>query len=220
MKIEREAADILSGVRHGKTIGSPIAMPLQNRDWQNWKESLPVAPGDPEKHKRAASPRPGHADLAGALKYDFSEARYVLERASARESAARVAIGALAKLFLREIGIEVLSHVIAVGAASIADREIAWERIQEVSRKDEILLSCADPEAELRMKEEVDKVLRTGDSVGGVFEVVAHNVPPGLGTYAQWDERLDALLAAAVMSLQAVKAVQIGTGIQAAFSSC
>jgi chorismate synthase len=119
---------------------------------------------------------------------------------------------------LRELGIDVLSHVIAVGAASIADREIGWEQIQEVSRKDEILLSCADPEAELRMKEEVDKVLRTGDSVGGVFEVVAHNVPPGLGTYAQWDERLDALLAAAVMSLQAVKAVEIGTGIHAAFS--
>ena len=218
MKIERDTAHILSGVRHGKTIGSPISMTLQNRDWLNWKESLPVEPGDPEKHKRVASPRPGHADLAGALKYDFREARYVLERASARESAARVAIGALAKLFLRELGIEVLSHVIAVGAASIADQEIAWEKIVEVSRKGEILLSCADPEAEQRMKEEVDKVLRTGDSVGGVFEVVAHNVPPGLGSYVQWDERLDALLAAAVMSLQAVKAVEIGTGIHAAFS--
>jgi chorismate synthase len=218
MKIERDTAHILSGVRHGKTIGSPISMTLQNRDWQNWKESLPVEPGDPEKHKRVASPRPGHADLAGALKYDFREARYVLERASARESAARVAIGALAKLFLRELGIEVLSHVIAVGAASIPDQEIAWEKIVEVARKEEILLSCADPEAEQRMKEEVDKVLRTGDSVGGVFEVVAHNVPAGLGTYVQWDERLDALLAAAVMSLQAVKAVEIGTGIHAAFS--
>ena len=218
MKIERDTAHILSGVRHGKTIGSPISIMLQNRDWQNWKESLPVETGDPEKHKRVASPRPGHADLAGALKYDFPEARYVLERASARESAARVAIGALAKLFLRELGIEVLSHVIAVGSASIADREIAWEKIEEVCRKEEILLSCADPEAELRMKEEVDKVLRTGDSVGGVFEVVAHNVPPGLGTYVQWDERLDALLAAAVMSLQAVKAVEIGTGIHAAYS--
>lgn len=219
MKIERDTAHILSGVRHGKTIGSPIAMTLQNRDWQNWKEALPVEPGDPDKHKRVASPRPGHADLAGALKYDFPEARYVLERASARESAARVAIGALAKLFLRELGIEVLSHVIAVGAASIADREIAWEEIEKVSRKEEVLLSCADPEAEQRMKEEVDKVLRTGDSVGGVFEVVAHNVPAGLGTYVQWDERLDALLAAAVMSLQAVKAVEIGTGIHAAYSA-
>lgn len=219
MRIERDTAHILSGARHGKTIGSPIAIMLQNRDWQNWKESLPVETGDPEKHKRVASPRPGHADLAGALKYDFPEARYVLERASARESAARVAIGALAKLFLRELGIEVLSHVIAVGSSSIADREIAWEKIEEVSRKEEILLSCADPDAEQRMKEEVDKVLRTGDSVGGVFEVVAHNVPPGLGTYAQWDERLDALLAGAVMSLQAVKAVEIGSGIHAAHSA-
>jgi chorismate synthase len=218
MKIESDKAHFLSGVRHGKTIGSPIAVLLQNRDWQNWKESLPVESGAPDKHKPVASPRPGHADLAGALKYDFAEARYVLERASARESAARVAVGALAKLLLRELGIEVLSHVIAVGAVSIADREIPWEQIEPVSRKDDVLLSCADPEAEQRMKAEVDKVLRTGDSVGGVFEVVVRNVPPGLGSYAQWDERLDALLAAAVMSLQAVKAVEIGSGIQAAHS--
>ena len=175
MKIESDQAHFLSGVHHGKTIGSPIAVLLQNRDWQNWKESLPVETGDPEKHKRVASPRPGHADLAGALKYDFTEARYVLERASARESAARVAIGALAKLFLRELGVEVLSHVIAVGAVSIADREVAWEQIEPLARRneDEVLLSCADPDAEQRMKEQVDKVLRTGDSVGGVFEVVA-----------------------------------------------
>jgi chorismate synthase len=218
MKIETDKAHFLSGVRHSKTIGSPVAVILQNRDWQNWKEALPVEAGDPAKHKRVASPRPGHADLAGALKYDFTEARYVLERASARESAARVAIGALAKLFLRELGIEVLSHVIAVGAASIAEREIPWEQIEPLSQKNEVLLSCADPDAEQRMNAEVDKVLRTGDSVGGVFEVIAHNVPPGLGSYVQWDERLDALLAASVMSLQAVKAVEIGSGIQAAHS--
>jgi chorismate synthase len=218
MKIETDKAHFLSGVHHGKTIASPIAVLLENRDWQNWKESLPVESGDPEKHKRVASPRPGHADLAGALKYDFTEARYVLERASARESAARVAIGALAKLFVRELGIEVLSHVIAVGSVSIADREIPWAQIEPLALKDEVLLSCADPAAEQRMKEEVDKVLRTGDSVGGVFEVVARNVPPGLGSYVQWDERLDGLLAAAVMSLQAVKAVEIGSGIEAAYS--
>jgi chorismate synthase len=218
MKIESDKAHFLSGVRQGKTIGSPIAVLLENRDWQNWKESLPVESGDPQKHKSVASPRPGHADLAGALKYDFPEARYVLERASARESAARVAIGALAKLFLRELGVEILSHVIAVGSATIADREIAWEEIEPLARKQQILLSCADSEAEQRMKEEVDKALRSGDSVGGVFEVVARNVPPGLGTYAQWDERLDALLAGAVMSLQAVKAVEIGSGINAAQS--
>src|SRR6201998_3909482 len=186
MKIETDRVHFLSGVHHGKTIGSPIAVMLQNRDWQNWKEALPVETGDPEKHKRVASPRPGHADLAGALKYDFTEARYVLERASARESAARGAIGGLAKLFLRELGIEVLSHVIAVGSASL-ENEVPWDQIKAVGSKPEILLSCADPETEQRMKDEVDKVLKTGDSVGGVFEVVAHNVPPGLGTYAQWD---------------------------------
>lgn len=217
MKIETDKAHILSGVHHGITIGSPIAIQLENKDWKNWQESLPVAEGDPAKHKAVKSPRPGHADLAGALKYNFSEARYVLERASARESAARVAVGALSKLFLRELGIEIFSHVISVGTAAV-DKEISWDQIKATGSKTEILLSCADSEAEQRMKEEVDKVLKTGDSVGGVFEVVAHNVPPGLGTFAQWDERLDALLAAAVMSLQAVKAVEIGSGISAAAS--
>ncbi len=218
MKIETDQAHILSGVRHGATIGSPIAVMLQNRDWKNWEESLPVEPGDPAKHKRVASPRPGHADLAGALKYNFAEARYVLERASARESAARVAIGAMAKLFLRELGIEVLSHVVAVGATAL-EEEVSWDRIRSLWDKNEVLLNCADADTEERMKAEVDQVLRTGDSVGGVFEVVAHNVPPGLGTYVQWDERLDALLAAAVMSLQAVKAVEIGSGVTAAASA-
>jgi len=218
MKIERDSAHILSGVRHGATIGSPIALTIENRDWKNWQEALPVGAGDPEKHKAVASPRPGHADLAGALKYNFRDARYVLERASARESAARVAVGAIAKLLLREFGIEVLSHVLRVGGAAARDAEIAWEKIQALHERDEVLLNCADPEAEARMKAEVDNALKTGDSVGGVFEVVAHGVPPGLGTYANWDERLDALLAAAVMSLQAVKAVEIGAGIGASAS--
>ena len=217
MKIERDTAHVLSGVRHGMTIGSPIAIQLDNRDWENWQESLPVGEGDAAKHKRVASPRPGHADLAGALKYNFPEARYVLERASARESAARVAIGALAKLFLRELGIEVLSHVITTGTVSLS-KEVPWEQIRALYAQEQVTLNCSDPEAEQRMKEEVDKVLKTGDSVGGVFEVVAHQVPPGLGTYAQWDERLDALLAAAIMSLQAVKAVEIGSGVTAAQS--
>src|SRR5271170_1218726 len=225
MKIERDTAHILSGVRHGKTIGSPIAIQLENRDWKNWQESLPVGAGDAEKHKRVSSPRPGHADLAGALKYNFPEARYVLERASARESAARVAIGALAKLFLRELGLEVLSHVVTTGSVSVQG-EVSWEKIRALHRRqnaqendrEEILLNCADPDIEQRMKAEVDKVLKTGDSLGGIFEVVAHNVPPGLGTYAPWDERLDALLAGAVMSLQAVKVVEIGSGVTAAAS--
>jgi chorismate synthase len=217
MKIERDTAHILSGVRQGMTIGSPISVQLENRDWKNWQESLPVGEGDPAKHKRVASPRPGHADLAGALKYNFPEARYVLERASARESAARVALGAIAKLFLHELGIEVLSHVVTTGAVTLPD-QVPWEKIRALYAREDVLLNCADPEAEQRMKEEVDKVLKTGDSLGGVFEVVAHQVPPGLGTYVQWDERLDALLAAAVMSLQAVKAVEIGAGVAAAFA--
>ena len=217
MKIERDTAHILSGVRHGRTIGSPIAVLLENKDWKNWQESLPVQQGDANKHKRVASPRPGHADLAGALKYNFPEARYVLERASARESAARVAIGAISKLFLRELGVDVLSHIISVGAAAITG-EIPWQQIAELHNRDEVLLNCADADAEQRMKNEVDQALKSGDSVGGVFEVVAHCVPPGLGTYAQWDERLDARLAAALMSLQAVKAVEIGSGIAAAAS--
>jgi chorismate synthase len=218
MKIETDKAHIVSGVRHGKTIGSPIAILLENKDWKNWQESLPVGAGDPAKHKRVASPRPGHADLAGALKYNFPEARYILERASARESASRVAIGGIAKLLLREVGIEVLSHVIAVGKATLSNAEVSWQQLQQLHAKEEVLLNCADPESEQRMKAEVDHALRTGDSIGGVFEVVAHNVPPGLGTFAQWDERLDGLLAQAVMSLQAVKGVEIGTGVESALS--
>src|ERR1700688_1860742 len=154
MKIERDAAHILSGVRHGMTIGSPISVQLENRDWKNWQEALPVGAGDPARHKRVASPRPGHADLAGALKYNFSEARYVLERASARESAARVAVGALAKLFLRELGIEVFSHVVAVGSAALK-KDVAWEQIRGLADRNEVVLNCADPEAEQQMKEEV-----------------------------------------------------------------
>jgi len=215
-KIEQDSAHIVSGVRHGQTIGSPISLLIENKDWKNWQESLPVGEGDPAKHKAVASPRPGHADLAGALKFNFPEARYVLERASARESAARVAVGAMAKLFLRELGVEVLSHVLSVGGAGVGDAEIGWEKISELSRRSEVLLNCADPQAEQAMKAEIDNALKTGDSAGGMFEVVAHRVPPGLGSYVNWDERLDTLLAAAVMSLQAVKAVEIGSGVAAA----
>src|SRR5579863_173252 len=151
MKIERDQAHILSGVRHGTTIGSPIAILLQNKDWQNWQESLPVSAGDPARHKEVKSPRPGHADLAGALKYNFREARYVLERASARESAARVAMGAVAKLFLRELGIEVLSHVVTTGNVTLFD-QVPWEKIRALYDIEEVLLNCADPETEQRMK--------------------------------------------------------------------
>jgi chorismate synthase len=217
MKIETDKAHILSGVRHGKTIGSPVAIEIINRDWKNWEEKLPVEAGDPAKHQAVASPRPGHADLAGALKYNFPDARYVLERASARESTARVAAGAFAKLLLREMGIEILSHVIRVGRVDL-ERTASWDEIVAVAAKDEVLLSCVDPETEARMKGEVEEASRTGDTVGGVFEVVVRNVPAGLGTYATWDERLDGLLAWSVMSLQAVKAVEIGRGVTAAES--
>jgi chorismate synthase len=215
MRIERDSAHILSGVRHGRTIGSPVAMTLANNDWKNWEEILPVETGDQEKHKAVKSPRPGHADLAGSLKYDFPDARYVLERASARESAARVACGALAKMLLAEFGVGVGSHVIRVGAAELG-RDAAWDEIVAANAKDEILLNCVDPEAETRMKAEVDKALRTGDTIGGVFEVAVHGLPPGVGTHVNWDERMDGLLAQAVMSLQAVKAVELGRGVTAA----
>ncbi len=215
MKIERDKGQVLSGVRHAKTIGSPISIRIENSDWKNWTEILPVAAGDPAKHKAVASPRPGHADLAGALKYDFPDARYVLERASARESAARVAAGAIVKQLLQELGIVIASHVVRVGEAEL-DRDTAWPEILALQSREEVLLGCVDEASEQRMKAVVDQALRTGDSVGGVFEVVAHGMPPGLGTYANWDERLDGLLAAAVMSLQAVKAVEIGRGITAA----
>jgi len=217
MRIEQDKAHILTGVRHGKTIGSPVAMTIANNDWKNWEEILPVGEGDPAKHKPVASPRPGHADLAGALKYDFPDARYVLERASARESAARVACGAVAKMLLRALGVEVASHVIRVGKAELS-RVAQWEEIAALQAKDEVLLNCVDPEDEHKMKAEVDLALRTGDTVGGVFEVVVHELPPGVGTHVNWDERLDGLLAQSVMSLQAVKAVEIGRGVTAAES--
>ncbi len=217
MKIETDQAHILSGVRHGKTIGSPIAIELVNRDWKNWQEKLPVEMGDPAKHRAVASPRPGHADLAGALKYNFPDARYVLERASARESAARVAAGAFAKLMLRTVGIEIASHVVRVGGVEL-NRDAAWEEIADLAAKDEVVLSCVDADIEARMKDEVEKATRAGDTVNGIFEVVAHGIPAGLGTFANWDERLDGLLAWAVMSLQAVKAVEIGRGVAAAVS--
>jgi chorismate synthase len=217
MRIERDSAHILSGVRHGKTIGSPIAMVLANNDWKNWTEILPVETGDPGKHKAVASPRPGHADLAGSLKYDFPDARYVLERASARESAARVAAGAVAKLLLRAFGVEVASHVIRVGKAQLL-RAVTWNEIAAMQARDEVLLNCVDTDSEAAMKAEVDAVLRTGDTIGGVFEVVVHGLPPGVGTHANWDERMDGLLAQAVMSLQAVKAVELGRGVTAAES--
>ena len=218
-KIEKDRVEALAGIRHGRTIGAPVALRIENRDWPNWEKALPVedVAGAEEAQRPLTAPRPGHADLAGALKFNLHDARYVLERASARETAARVAAGALAKLLLREFSTEVLSHVVAVGKVRL-ERAASWEEIQGVCANLESPLRCVDAAAEARMKNEVDHVLRAGDSVGGIFEVVAHNVVPGLGSHVQWDEKLDGRLARAVMSIQAVKGVEIGTGIASATS--
>lgn len=217
MKIETDTAEIVSGVRHSQTIGSPVAMIIRNRDWKNWTEVLPVesATDSEEKKKKLTRPRPGHADLAGAVKYGFPEARYVLERASARETTARVAVGALAKQFLAEFGITVLSHVVQVGSARL-ERAVTWDEIVALSLKDEVLLGCVDPEAEARMKQVVDEAYRTGDTVGGIFEVRAQGLPIGLGSHIAWDTRLDGRLAQAILSIQAVKGVEIGAADEAA----
>jgi chorismate synthase len=213
-RIEKDQADFLAGVRHGKTIGAPIALRIENRDWKNWEKAMPVedSEGADGAQRRLTAPRPGHADLAGAQKFNFHDARYVLERASARETAARVAVGALAKLLLREFGVTILSHTIAVGHVRV-ERAATWEEIVAICENLESPLRCVDSATEARMKAEVDHVLRAGDSVGGIFEVVARGLPPGLGTHVQWDEKLDARLAQAIMSIQAVKAVELGTGV-------
>jgi chorismate synthase len=222
MKIETDRAHIVSGIRHSHTIGSPIAILIENKDWKNWTEALPVEDIEgAEDHKKPVTrPRPGHADLAGAIKYNFHDARYILERASARETAGRVALGALAKAFLAEFGIGVLSHVIAVGDAKL-ERPATWEELVALSQRDEVLLGCVDPEAEQRMKAVVDQAYKTGDTVGGVFEVVARGVPPGLGSHIAWDTRLDGRLAQAIVSMQAVKGVEVGYAAEgaAAFGS-
>lgn len=219
MKIETDTAHIVSGVRHSKTIGSPIAMLIQNRDWKNWTESLPVEDfeGSQEHWKEVKKPRPGHADLAGAIKYDFNDARYILERASARETTARVAVGALAKAFLAEFGISVLSHVVCVGSEELK-REVSWEEIVALSEKKDVLLGCVDEETEARFKAVVDQAYATKDTVGGIFEVRAHGVPVGLGSHITWDSRLDGKLAQAIVSMQAVKGVEVGYSLEGAQS--
>ena len=169
------------------------------------------------RKKPVTRPRPGHADLAGAIKYNFQDARYILERASARETTARVAVGALAKAFLGEFGIHVLSHVIAVGEARL-ERSASWQELLELSARGQVLLDCVDAEAEQRMKAVVDQAYRTGDTIGGVFEVIAHGVPPGLGSHVTWDQRLDGRLAQAIVSMQAVKGVEVGLAAEGAAS--
>jgi chorismate synthase len=218
-KIEKDRADIFAGVRHGKTIGAPVALRIENRDWANWENILPVEESEASagKEKKLVAPRPGHADLAGSQKFNFHDARYILERASARETAARVAAGAFAKLLLRELGTEIASHTLRVGHFAL-ERPATWQEISAISADLDSPLRCVDSAIQEKMKEEVDAALKAGNTVGGIFEVVAHNVPVGLGSHAQWDEKLDGRLAQAVMSIQAVKAVEIGAGVSGAAS--
>jgi chorismate synthase len=218
-KIEKDRAEIFAGVRHGQTIGAPIALRIENRDWANWANILPVEgrADAAANEKRLVAPRPGHADLAGSQKFNFHDARYILERASARETAARVAAGAFAKLLLRELGTEIASHTLQVGHVKL-DRNATWDEIRSVAADLESPLRCIDTSVEEHMKAEVDAANKAGDTVGGVFEVVAHPVPVGLGSHAQWDEKLDGRLAQAVASIQAVKGVEIGAGVRAAGS--
>ena len=222
--IEQDRAEILGGVRHGYTLGSPILLLVRNRDWENWTRVMQVEPLDDavaaeletlatDGNKRAqpvTRVRPGHADLAGALKYGFTDVRNVLERASARETAARVAAGAVARSFLRELGVEITSYVAEVGGVAI-DRERMTRSREET---EESPLRCPDPEAEARMIARIDEARSNGDTVGGVFEVVATGVPIGLGSYVQWDRRLDAALAAAIASINIVKGVEFGLGFE------
>jgi chorismate synthase len=218
-KIEKDRADIFAGVRHGKTIGAPVALRIENRDWANWEKALPVedSPDLAGQDKKLVAPRPGHADLAGSQKFNFHDARYVLERASARETASRVAAAAFAKLLLHQFGTEIASHTAQVGHIKL-DRQATWNEILAVNADLDSPLRCVDPAVQNKMKAEVDAALKAGDTVGGIFEVIAHNVPIGLGSHAQWDEKLDGRLAQAVMSIQAVKGVEIGAGVTAAGS--
>jgi chorismate synthase len=215
MKIEQDATEILSGVRHGLTLGSPLALIIENKDWANWNEIMAVEAREipPEKSRRVKRPRPGHADLAGGLKYDARDLRNVLERASARETAARVACGAIAKQLLANFGVEIRSHVIQLGGIPEKPLELTFDQISSIP--EDSPLRCADTEVQPRMIELIDQKKSEGDTLGGIFEVVARGAPPGLGSHTAWDLKLDGHLAQAVMSIPAVKGVAIGAGVEA-----
>ena len=215
MKIEQDRVEILSGVRHGLALGSPLALMIENKDWKNWTEIMSAEPTElpPEKSRRVKRPRPGHADLAGGLKYDVRDLRNVLERASARETTARVACGALARQLLAAFEIELLSHVIQLGGIPAQPLELTFDQIKAIPG--DAPLNCADREAQQSMIELIDQTRTEGDTLGGIFEVVARGTPPGLGSHTSWDQKLDGRLAQAIMSIHAVKAVAIGAGIEA-----
>jgi chorismate synthase len=210
MKIERDKVELISGVRHSTTIGTPISMLIQNRDWENWKKSMSVTQVDDEVEKITV-PRPGHADLAGAVKFGLDDIRPVIERASARETTARVAVGAIARKFLEEFDIYLHSHTTGIGSIhAVRQKSFDWEKIESSP------VRCADAGAEAKMIAAIEKAKESGDTLGGVFEVIAHGVPVGLGSYTQWSERLDSRIAQAIMSINAVKGVEIGDGFHVA----
>ena len=219
MAIDRYTPVVLGGVRHGRTTGAPVAITIENRDWVNWQKTMyPEAevPEDATGTARAAvtRPRPGHADLAGAIKYGHDDVRDVLERASARETAARVAAGAVSRQILREVGADVTSHVVAIGPVAVPDATaVTWDVIAALD--DDSPTRCVDAAIAARMIDAIDTARAAGDTLGGAFEIVARGVPPGLGSYAQWDRRLDGRLAQALMSIPAIKAVGIGLGADA-----
>jgi chorismate synthase len=218
MKIEQDSAEFLAGVRLGETVGSPIALFIKNRDWENWQVPMsyePPAPGATDAElRRVHLPRPGHADLVGVLKYERDDARDILERASARETTARVAAGAIAKRLLAEFGITIGSHIVMLGGIEAARRDDLPDDINAVS--DASPLRTLDPDVQARMIEEIDATKQAGDTLGGTFEVVARGVPVGLGSHVSWDRKLDGRIAHAMMSIQAMKGVEIGLGFEAA----
>ncbi|HEX6069737.1 MAG TPA: chorismate synthase [Longimicrobiaceae bacterium] len=218
MRIESDRAEILSGVRFGETLGSPITLQVRNRDWENWTVAMSREPLDGEQDdetlRRVVQPRPGHADLVGVLKYDRSDARDILERASARETTVRVGASAIARRMLEELGVTIGSHVVSLGGIVARPPEVLPENLNEVS--DISPVRCLDEEAEGKMIDAIDTAKREGDTLGGVFEVVARGVPVGLGSHVSWDRKLDGRLAGALMSIQAIKGVEIGLGFEAA----
>ncbi|MBA2327470.1 MAG: chorismate synthase [Actinobacteria bacterium] len=212
MRFERDDVEFVGGVRHGATLGSPVSLVIHNAEWPKWQEEMSAAPGVTEKPLR--QPRPGHADLVGMQKYGFDDARNVLERASARETAARVAAGALAKTLLEQLGASVLSHVVALGPVQAgADRR---PEPSDLDRVDDSQVRCFDADAEKEMVAAIEAQAKAGDSLGGVVEVLGYGVPPGLGSHVHWDRRIDGLLAQALMSIQAMKAIEIGEGFDVA----
>jgi chorismate synthase len=218
MRIESDRAEVLSGIRHGEALGSPITLQIRNRDWANWTDAMSAAPspgqGDDERMRRVLQPRPGHADLVGVLKYDRQDARDILERASARETAARVACGAVARRLLAELGITIGSHVVSIGDVR---SEYARELPDDIDAvADASPVRCLDGAAEERMIDAIDHAKHAGDTLGGVVEVVARGVPAGLGAHTTWDSKLDGRLAGALMSIQAIKGVELGLGFEGA----